>query len=64
MPRRFHKWLIGIAGGLLALAVIPLNDRLIKAHPSVLWLEAGAMLVAMFVAQYRRELEKRQQNED
>ena len=59
MPRRFRKWLIGVGGSLLVLALLPLNDHLIKVHPSALWVEMGAMGVAMFITQYKNELRKR-----
>ena len=59
MPRRFREWLIGIAGLLLVLAVMPINRRLIKVHPSVLWVEMGVMGVAMFTVQYRNELRRK-----
>jgi hypothetical protein len=62
MSRRFRRsveWLMGIGGSLLLIAFWPALDRLFAAHPPALWSAMGAMLVAMFIAQYRQELAKR-----
>lgn len=59
MTRRCRDWLIGIGGGLLVLALMPINHWLIAAHQSVLWVEMGMMGVVMFVGAYRNELRKR-----
>lgn len=59
MSRRFHRWLIGLFGTLLVLALMPLNDRLIKTHPLALWVEVGAMGVVIFIGAYRDELRNR-----
>lgn len=60
MSRRFHKWLIGFFGTVLVLALMPLNDRLIKTYPSALWVEVGAMAVVIFIGAYRNELRNRE----
>ena len=59
MTRRFREWLIGFAGLVLVLALMPLNSRLIKLDPSVLWVEMGVMGEAKLIARYRNELRKR-----
>ena len=60
MPRRFRHWLVNVAGLVLVLALMPLNSRLIKAHPSALWAEMGAMSVFMFMRAYQNELRRLQ----